>query len=137
MTTERKFVCREEDLNRFVKTCESWITDGVYAYGRPKLILDRLIKYLTELESYGLQMDDYSNEFFCKALETMNFVDFHYAIHHMIFQLYEAHIQGRIMLPGDRFEFFSKITSDCIWIRSQHMVCRRYTRWSAILVSKE
>jgi hypothetical protein len=111
----RKFMCVPADLERFKESVRSlWWKNGCDTDWKKFRYSNRMIRvYSQELKRYGLQLDDISKESIRIWVKTRDLIDYHYALHHIIFQMWWAQKNNIGNVPEWRRGFLDKVTEDC------------------------
>lgn len=126
----RRFVCSPEDLGRYIRLA----SEHLHKEEKEK---DGLIKRLAKkwncstrqayfgyvldiycgerMQKYDIELDQTSLEFATIARMTLSFEDLHYAVHHMLWQIWDSGMNGNPKVPADETRRFGKITADCIY----------------------
>ena len=108
-------MCKPDDLKRFSLEMKAVQVKWAKLFPTEELMMMRFLRaWQIEMLDYGVAPDETSREFVKKALSTYTMEDFHYAIHHIVWQMYTAGKSGIANIPAERMMFFRKVTEDCL-----------------------
>lgn len=110
---DRQFVCAPDDLTRFQDGVNKFASMIPYNGNVVDFMDDFFWKYYMELVSFGLNADKWTWQAIKTWQSTYDLIDFHYAIHHVIFQLHYATQIGAIKPNQYRAETYASVTEDC------------------------
>jgi hypothetical protein len=112
---DRKFVCAPDDIEGFKKRSEMMFVKLKLETDEERIWWCRkqFTNLIVELESYGLEIDDITVLNTMIWVRTEDLEDFHYAIHHLIFQMWWAGEHKLANIPKYRMWFFAVATKDC------------------------
>ena len=111
----RQFICAPADLDRFSKDSYAILSNNLDIWpNMPSMMKHQVAHRLKQLSSYGLKPDATTNEFVAKALFTFDMVDYHYAIHHIIWQMWDAARKNEVYVSRITMEWLNKVTEDCL-----------------------
>lgn len=106
----RNFSCSKEDLDKFTLTTRGLLKKQTMQ----SLIEEARATHLEVFKMYGLEMDETTLHWYAEVVRTEDPVALHYFIHHMLWQIVDAHDRGVVSVDEPVLNFFRKITSDCI-----------------------
>ena len=112
----RRFTCAPADLVRFSKTMEDKIWKRFY----PDVTREQCMRLLTEgrmrklKETHGIEPDKITAELIKIAMECPTWDNHHYAVHHLIWQEWDAAKRGKIQITDKRRKWLDKVTEDCL-----------------------
>jgi hypothetical protein len=109
----RRFVCSAGDLDKFRKLFYDTLSK-LNPNDKCRYIAFYLSQREKEMSKLGLKHDELTQEFVSKALETFDITDFHYAIHHQVYQMWDAARNGSIRVSRKKMKWLAKVTKDCL-----------------------
>lgn len=115
-STKRRFVCAPKDLEEFHDRVRSYLSN-MREPGQSEVdcLRAHVGKRIHKLKSHGLQMDETTLESLKQWNSTYSWDDLHYVLHHIVWQIWDAHNRGVIKLNNELYQRYTQVTSDCIY----------------------
>ena len=109
----RRFACHPADMENFIRV--TTLSCEIHSNGDKEThILESLRSMLIQMTEVGVLPDETCWTWIKKCQETQTFEDLHYALHHMVFQMYWAALHGFIVLDWYTMMLYKDVTADCI-----------------------
>lgn len=118
MATHRRFVCAPKDLARFTARVEQHIKREVPSKYCPTVkdfFKNALKGKVKDLEMYGLEVDEISREHMNLAVSRLSIEELHYALHHLIWQMWDYGNKNPNKVNRNSMVLYTKITEDCLY----------------------
>lgn len=129
---KRQFACTPEDMSGFVHRVTHMY--GVYKARRrnssdtieldgsiynpvmtlSEWLVDQLNDAIEEFNKHGLIFDKWTSEYIALFHRHQTCENFHYVLHHLVFQQLLAHKRGEIHLSRTKYKIYEEATEDCI-----------------------